>query len=291
MKKWLLLFLTFPILGVCANELTEDYLDIAANYAVYGDYNNSLMYINKILEIEPSNIDAKELKSILLRTKNETSKSYLSSTNKNLEKAFNAKKIGKRTEVLSALSSNDYWSNYFLAEYYRDNNDLSNALIYYKKAADLKPNFSQTYLGLSKIYIEQKDYQNALNSLNKYISFNPNSDIAYALRAEVNMNLNNLSDAENDIKKAIDIEENISYLLTEAKIFYHQGKYEDAKIKLITLSRNIQTSEVYKYLGLCDYMEKDYPSALLNLDKAIILSDDDKNLNSIYNDVKNMLEK
>lgn len=291
MKKVLLLLLIFPCFAVMASEITEDYFDIAANYAVQGSYTEALNYVNKILELEPYDTEARELKNTLLRITNSNAKSYLSNTNKNISEAFFAKKTGDRTKEINALSQNDFWSNYLLAQYYRENNNLTGAISYYQKAINLKPNYSQSYLSLAQIYLEQRDYQNALNTLNKYLSYNPNSDIAYALRAEVNLNLNNLSAAENDIKKATDIEENISYLLTEAKILYHKGEYEDARIKLSFLSRNVQTSEVYKYLGLCDYAENNYPSALLNIDKAIILSDDDKSLNSLYNEIKNMLEK
>ena len=53
----------------------------------------------------------------------------------------------------------------------------------------------------------------------------------------------------------------------------------------------IQTSEVYKYLGMCDYAQNDYVNALMNFDKAIILSDEDKELISTYNDIKTMLDK
>lgn len=230
MKKLLLLLLMFPCITVFANEITEDYFDIAANYALQGNYTDALNYVNKILDIEPSNIEAQKVKNTLLRVTNPTS-----------------------NKILQIKTQND--------------------------------------LALATAYIDKKDYQNALNLLNKYISLNPNSDIAHALRAEVNLNLNNITAAENDIKKATSIEENIAYLLTEAKILYHKGEYEDARIKLSFLSRNVQTAEVYKYLGLCDYAEKDYASALLNIDKAIILSDDDKSLNSTYNEIKNMLEK
>ena len=44
-------------------------------------------------------------------------------------------------------------------------------------------------------------------------------------------------------------------------------------------------------LGLCDYDQNNLTSALLNIDKAIILSDDDKELNSTYNDIKATLDK
>lgn len=292
MKKALLLFLMFLCIPVSANELTEDYLDIATNYCTYGKYEDAIVYINKILQIEPNNTEAKELKNTLLRIQNPEIQSYLTSVNQTLSKAFSFKKSGDRKKQLDTLSSmpNDFWANYFLAEYYREN-DLDKSIFYYQKAIELKPNYSQSYLGLAKAYLDNKQFQNAVDALNKYLTYNPNSDIAYALRADCYMNMNYLSDAYEDIKKALKIEENISYLLIEAKILYYKGDYDDAREKLNLLSRNVQTSEVYKLIGLCDYAQKDYKNALLNLDKAIILSDDDKTLNSTYNDIKQILEK
>ena len=292
MKKLILLCLIFPCLGVCANEITEDYIDIATNYCIYGKYRDASNYIDKVLQIEPYNNDAKELKNTLLRIMNPNIESYLTSTNVNLNQAFSNKKAGNRIGQLESLSrNNDFWSNYFLAEYHRDNNNLQNSIMYYQKAIELKPNYSQSYLGLAKTYIETKDYLKAVDTLTKYLSYNKNSDIAYALRAEANMNMNYILEAEEDIKKALQIEGNISYLLIEAKILYYKAHYDEAREKLRILSKNVQTSEVYKYLGLCDFAQNDYKNALLNFDKAIILSDEDKQLNSTYNNLKMMLDK
>ena len=292
MKKVLLLLLMFPCILVSANELTEDYLDIATNYCTYGKYDDALVYVNKILQIEPQNTDVKELKNTLLRITNPEIKSYLTQMNKNLDKAVTAKKSGDKKSQLDALLAmpNDFWSNYFLAEFYR-NNDLEKSIYYYQKSIELKPTYSQSYLGLAKVYLDNKQFQNSIDTINKYIDHNPNSDIAYALRANAYMNSNYLDEAYSDIKNALAIEENVSYRLIEAKILYYKGEYDDAREKLNIITRNVQTSEVYKFIGLCDYAQKDYRNALLNLDKSIIVSDDDKTLNSTYNEIKQMLEK
>ena len=146
-------------------------------------------------------------------------------------------------------------------------------------------------MGLAQSYYDLGDFKNAVNYADKYLSYNQKSDIAYALRAQANMEMNYLIEAQDDIKKALDIEENISYLLIDAKIAYYRGNYDDARDKLNLLSRNVQTSEVYKYIGLCDYAQNDLSNALLNIDKAIILSDDDKDLNLKYNEIKSELDK
>lgn len=293
MKKFILLCLIFPCLAVCANEVTEDYFDIASDYATYGKYSDAMIYVDKILQTEPNNADAKDLKNTLIRVTNPNAKSYLTYNDKTIQQAQQYKKQGERNRQISTLASatNDFWSIFLLAQYYRDNGDYNNAISYFQKATNLKPDYSQNYLGLAQCYSEMGDYKNAVNNLNKYIGYNQNSDIAYALRANANLNLNSLSEAEDDIKRALEIEENISYLLIEAKILYYKGNYDDAREKLNLLSRNIQTSEVYKYLGLCDYAQNNLTSALLNIDKAIILSDDDKELNSTYNNIKATLDK
>ena len=293
MKKFILLCLIFPCLAACANEVTEDYFDIASDYATYGKYSDAMIFVDKILQIEPNNADAKDLKNTLIRVTNPNAKSYLTYNDKTIQQAQQYKKQGERNRQISTLASatNDFWSIFLLAQYYRDNGDYNNAISYFQKATNLKPDYSQNYLGLAQCYSEMGDYKNAVNNLNKYIGYNQNSDIAYALRANANLNLNSLSEAEDDIKRALEIEENISYLLIEAKILYYKGNYDDAREKLNLLSRNIQTSEVYKYLGLCDYAQNNLTSALLNIDKAIILSDDDKELNSTYNDIKATLDK
>lgn len=293
MKKFILLCLIFPCLSVCASELTEDYFDIAADYATYGKYNEAMVYVDKILQLEPNNIDAKDLKNTLVRVTNSNAKSYLTYNDKNIQQAQQYKKSGDKTKQLSTLASatGDFWSMFILAQTYRENGDYKNAINYFQKANSLKPDYSQSYLGLAQCYSAMMDYKNAINYLNKYIGYNPNSDVAYALRADANMNMNYLAEADEDIRHALDIEENISYLLIEAKILYYKGNYDDARDKLNLLSRNIQTSEVYKFLGLCDYAQGNLTSALLNIDKAIILSDDDKTLNSTYNDIKSILDK
>ncbi len=293
MKKFILLCLIFPCMAAASSELTEDYFDIAANYAVYGKYSDAIIYLDKILQLEPSSEEAENLKDTLLRVNNPNSKSYLTTKNKNIREAKNFKMQGNNSKEISALTADgrDFWSLYTLAEYYRNCEDYKNAIYYYQKASELKPDYSQSSLGIALAYSAVDDYTNALKSLNKYIERNKESDIAYALRAEANMKLNSLNDAENDIKKALSIDKNLSYLLTDAKISYLKGEYQTARRKFDALCANLQTAEVYKYLGLCDYALNSYASALLNLDKAIILSDEDKNLHSKYNEIKSALEK
>lgn len=293
MKKLVILFLLFPCLSVMSNEITEDYFDIASNYATYGQYKEAGEYLDKILGIEPANSDAFELKKIIFRVTNPNTKSYLSTNNKTVSSAVSFKNKGDKDKMISALSSNqnDFWSCYLLANFYLEEKNFPDAIKFYEKSITLQPNFSQSYLGLGQSFLGNGDFQNAITNFNKYLSYNKISDLAYALRGLAYMNAGDITQAENDIKQALKIDENFSYLLIQAKILYNKGDYNTAKEKFSVLSKNIQTSEVYKYMGLCDYALGDYTNALLNLDKAIILSDEDKSLDAKYNEIKSKLEK
>ena len=56
------------------------------------------------------------------------------------------------------------------------------------------------------------------------------------------------------------------------------------------VAEEVQTAEVFKYLGLSYLGRKEYSNAMLNLDKAILLSDDDKELNQKYNETRELIK-
>ena len=66
MKKLLLsvilIFAAGILIPVFASEIEEDYLDIAANYCIMGDYQTAMEYLDKILTINPDNRYVKDLK-------------------------------------------------------------------------------------------------------------------------------------------------------------------------------------------------------------------------------------
>lgn len=293
----LIVFCTLLTSPVFASEVTEDYLDIATNYCIQGNYKEAISYLEKIIVLEPNNKNVKDLKSDLLQIMNPNTKSYLTSHNAQIKQTVEFKKQGNKTKELAFLTNaitidpKDYWSCYYLAEFHRDNNNFAQANVYYQKALSIKPSFSQCYLGMALGQYETKKYTETIVTLNNYLKYNQSSDFAYALRALANMNINEYMNAESDIVTAMSIRDDIDYKFIEGKILYHRGSYTGAKKRLEGLTGEIKTSEIYKYIGLCDYAMKNYPSALLNLDKAIILSDEDKSLNSKYNEIKEKLDK
>ena len=103
------------------------------------------------------------------------------------------------------------------------------------------------------------------------------------------MGMSQYNDAETEINTAIALNDDIEYEYVHGIILYNKGNYAKAKTLLEGLTEDIQTSDIYKYIGLCYYGLKDYNNALINLDKALILSDDDKFLLLKYNEVKSAM--
>ena len=121
-------------------------------------------------------------------------------------------------------------------------------------------------------------------------AINPKDDLAYAIKSRAEFELGKIADAEADNEMAIKLNNCPEYQFDKAKILYKNGNYQQAKTIFKELLPYIQTSKIYEYMGYCDLEMKNYVSALMNIDKALILSDDDLYLENKYNEIKELLE-
>jgi len=294
MKRFLLTGLLFATicLNVNASEITEDYFDIATNYCIEGNYRQALSYLDKILALEPTNKSVSDLRFGLNQIIQGKNTSFIIPKSIAVKHAINAKKSGNKQGELTALTSgNDYWAYYFLGEYYRQNKDYNQAINYFIKSVNSKPTFVQCYLQIANCYFELGNFYQTVTYLNQYLKVNPQDDFAYALRARANANLNNNDIALSDILTAIALENSIDYRFIEGKILYNMKRYQQAKDKLEKLTDEIQTAEIYKYIGFSHAGLGNFSDAAINLEKSLILFEDDKTVNAKYNEIKSRIEK
>ncbi len=295
MRKYILsLIITFLIIAnpitVFANEIIEDYLDIATSYAVSGNYASAMDYLDKILSLEPANKDIASLKNTLKNMQNGTMPSPMAVENKNISQAQNAKLAGNKTAegqyLTQAANSGGYWANMFAGDFYRKSKQYSKAIQYYQNALNATTQFSTPLLYLGICYYEMKNYNEAFPILTRFIAYNQQESYAYAMRARVLTELGRYNDAETDIITALALEESIEYRYLEGLILFKRGNYKKAQTTLEKIANEIQTSDIYKFLGLSYYATGDLNNALINFDKAILLSNDDKELQAKYNEIK-----
>ncbi len=299
MKKFLLSVILGLVvccnLPVFASEIEEDYLDIAANYCVVGDYESAMVYLDKILEINPENKQVADLKKGLAHVIAKDKKSFVTSVNPHVKQAHEYKRVGDVKKEYQALiagteSKNIYLAYYYLGNFHRDNNEYLKALDSYNAALSAKPDFAQAYLASALTLFDVKRYDAVINPIDKYLTFNPNDDLAYAVKSRAEFELGMLEESKADNDKAIELNNCPEYQFDRAKLLYKAEDYKSAKEIFTELLPYIQTSKTYEYMGLCDFAMKDYMSALMNIDKALILSDDDEYLQDKYNEIKETLE-
>lgn len=297
MKKYILsLIIIFTVISgfqpaSASSEMVDDYLDIAASYAVSGNYASAIDYLNKILSMEASNKEVAALRNMLKQMQNGTTPSPMVAANPKLVQSQAAKKAGNKPAELQILTAaaaadNGYWTNMFAGDFYRKAKQYSKAIPYYQRAANATSSSSAPLLYLGTCYFEMKNYNEAFPILTQLIAANQQESYAYAMRARVLIEMGRYNDAETDVITAIALEDTIEYRYLEGLILFKRGNYKKAQTSLEKIANQIQTSDVYKFLGLSYYATGDLNNALLNLDKAIILSNDDKDLQTQYNQIK-----
>lgn len=299
MKKFLLsIILTIAVctnIPTFASEIEEDYLDMAANYCVIGDYNSAMEYLDKILSINPNNQQVIDLKKGLSHVIAQDKKTFITSVNPLIKQAQEYKRAGNEQMELSVLEEasqgqNAYLAFYYIGNFYRDKNDYIKALDAFNSATSARPDFAQAYLSTAITLFDVGRYEAVINPIDKYLTFVPDDDLAYAVKSRAEFELGMLEEAKADNEKAIAINNCPEYQFDRAKLLYKSGEYQEAKNIFTELLPDIQTSKTYEYISYCDLAMKDYVSALMSLDKAIILSDDDPYLLEKYNEIKGMLE-
>ena len=297
MKRLLLIsfLFAFLVLPVTANEIIEDYMDIISNDCVLGDYADAVNYLDKIIQMTPDNQEYKKLKDLLYQLGTTDQKSFISGYNSQLDKAFNAKlagdRVGEENALKEATSSGNFWSYSYLGDYFRENKRYQEAIDAYFKAYELQPSFTQALLAIAVCYLESGQYEMVNEPIRRFLYHNQQSDVAYAIRAKAYMMQNQFVDAETEIVTALALNNDIEYKLIHGIILTKRGNYQKAINILEELTKEVQTCDVYKYLGFSYLGLKDYNNAMLNMDKAIILSDDDNELKTKYNETKALIKQ
>jgi len=108
-------------------------------------------------------------------------------------------------------------------------NDFYGAIVDYKKAIEINPNFSMAYNNLGWIYFKKKDLVNALKYVNKAIEIDSENSVAFDSKAEIEFNLNDYKSAVSDCNRALVLNPKManSYFI-RGRAYYRLGKKDDA---------------------------------------------------------------
>ncbi|MCM3874503.1 MAG: tetratricopeptide repeat protein [Pyrinomonadaceae bacterium] len=141
----------------------------------------------------------------------------------------NATKQKETLEKLVAAYPNDERARFTLGGYYFGQQDFDSAILHYKKATELAPNYSPAYNILGYALRQKQNYAEAEQSFKKYIELIPNDPNPYDSLAELFLKMGKYDDAITQYQKALAIDPNFinSHLGIGAALMY-QGKADAA---------------------------------------------------------------
>jgi tetratricopeptide (TPR) repeat protein len=136
-------------------------------------------------------------------------------------------------DKLVAAYPNDERAHFNLGTYYFGQQEMDPAILQFKQAAELAPNFSGTYNILGYAYRQQADYANAEQAFRKYIELIPGDPNPYDSYAELLLKMGKFDDSIGQYKKALSIDSNFfaSHVGIAADLMY-LGKPDEAVAEL-----------------------------------------------------------
>lgn len=296
---------------VYASELTDDYFDIATNYANANNNAKALEYLEDILIIEPTNAKAQELKDkiVLLMTpiiqtpeqdkKDTVEATQVLSTVQNPEN-FVILKVSQ-ADVEKMDYNSDYYNEKGL-EYYQKK-DYDKSIEYFYKSVKLNPRNQQAYNNMAMSYWFKGNNSVAIKYFKK----------AYSINNCYTQPLVNLSLLYKQLgceKAQLEtLEKAIKHNPNDYWAYYLMGDYYKGKAKFLKAIENYKEAitinqkfpQAYLSLALCYFETEEFNYALIALEQyrelnptsdfAMLLTARTYTVLGRYDDAKKYIEK
>lgn len=287
MKKGIL-FLVLVLWGllcansVIANELTDDYFDIANNYYCSNNYAKALEYLDLILAIDSSDTRAKALRDKISpppvdETKIAAATAQVLTTTQAPE-ATTIIEVPKADTETIAFDTNYYNSKgkefYQKKEYYTAidyfckavelnkrnvvayNNmamsywiltDTNLAVKYFKKANSINPKYTQPLVNLALLYKGLGDEKKELYYLKKAVLYNCNDYLAYYWLGDYYRNCGNYQKAIENFKEVIKINPKFSQAYLNLAMSFFEIEEFDYTIMSLSQYQEFYPDSDYAY--------------------------------------------
>jgi len=171
-----------------------------------------------------------------------------------------------------ALAQNDFDSSHSLGDYYRDKNDLVNAIWWYEKADSIKAD-ENVLQKLGSIYRQRKQWEKSNNALKKFLTLNPDPvqiKTTFKLIGDNYMQLKNKPNAVEYFEKYIEFEyaENIALYICA---YYNDIKSNTKALAWVNriLQNNPVQSDALFIRATIRYNTKDLKGAKADFEKLV----------------------
>jgi tetratricopeptide (TPR) repeat protein len=203
----------------------------------------------------------------------------------------NAAKQKEYSEQLVAAYPNDERANFALAGYYFGQQEMPQAIQYYKKATELAPTFSSAYNLLGYAYRQNDDYPNAEQAFKKYIELIPNDPNPYDSYAELLLKMGKFDDSIVQYRKALALDPNFinSYQGIAAALLY-KGNADEAAAELQKITDKARSDAERRTalfaLTVVDVDGGKWDKALAEVDKQYALGEKTNDIPAMTGDLQ-----
>lgn len=287
-----------------ANELTDDYFDIATNYFNSNNYLKAKEYLDLIIKIEPDNHDAMALMDKISPPCVATSPtSPTAPTAEKVNEAFQSSGNKPQVDTEKVIFNSDYYNTkgkefyqkkeydnaleYFYKALTVDNknflaynnlamvfwmkNNPHEAIKYFKKANSVDKYYTQPLVNLASVYKQLGDTKSQLHYLLKAIKINPNDYLAYYWLGDYYRCAGQYPQAIENYKESVKINPKFAQAYLNLAICFFETEEFNYTLMALNQYKEICPDSDYAYLlaakanlALCNYVD-----AKTNIQKAL----------------------
>jgi len=237
-------------------------LRLGADYARLGELSLAVQHLDKALEFDPDNVQARYLLALIY------------STRKEYDRAAQEYEAILNSFVEAEPRNSEIYG--YLAQLYYSQKQYDKAIKQFEIVLSLEPQNAEVMFLLGALYLEKGDETGAVDLLEKTLILEPGHDAAlnslayiYAQRGE------QLDRAGTMIERALTIDPgNGAYLDTRGWIAFQKGDWNAALTDLHQAEEALDDPVIFEHLGDVYFRMKDLDQARQNWEKSLELNSD-----------------
>jgi len=152
---------------------------------------------------------------------------------------------------------------------FKDN--ISRAIMKWKKVVEIKPNYADAYYHLGLAYMNKSQYEQAAEEFKKAIEINNSYADAHKRLGDAYSNLGKVNEAIEEYKEALEINPEYTDALISLGILYNDGSMLDESINQYEKALQVHPNyaDIHNNLGIAYMGKKDYKKAIKCFEKAL----------------------
>lgn len=213
------------------------HLRLGANYARLGDLPRAIQELDKVLAVDPHNVQARYLLALIY------------STQKDFDKA-----AGEYEAILQSFSKAEPENIEiygYLGQLYYSQRQYDKAIKQFEIILSLDPQNTDVLFLLGTLYLETNERTKAIDLLRRAVKLNPEHDVCLNSLAYIYAeDGTNLDEAQNLVERALSIDpDNGAYLDSLGWVYFKKGNYDQALKYLQQADSILKDPVIYEHLG------------------------------------------